>query len=42
MLFLPLAIRSVLLEADLQALLIKLQPETNQVAMVVSALLEAR
>jgi hypothetical protein len=42
MLFLPLGVRGVLLEANLQALVIKVQPETSQVAMVVSALPEAR
>ena len=39
--FLPLGIPGVMLAANLQALLIKVQPETSQVATVVTALPEA-
>jgi hypothetical protein len=41
MLFLPLGILGVLLAANLQALVIKVQPETSQVATVFIALPEA-
>jgi hypothetical protein len=41
MFFLPLGIPPVLLAANLQALIIKVQPETSQVATVFIALPEA-